>query len=131
MTNNGNFTGKRQKFLECLLQESTIKGAASCAGIGERTAHRWIRDADFQAMLAQLESESLECISRGLLKLSQDTLGVLESALAEGETKDKLKAAEIVLSKLLAIRELASIENQLARLEGGIIINEGEYQTAI
>ena len=40
---------KQERLIMGLLIEDTIAGAAAIAGVGETTAHRWLKDLAFQA----------------------------------------------------------------------------------
>lgn len=120
---------KQRAFVKALLTCKDTRAAAAACGVSESSAWRWLREDAVKAALYELESEAMSELSRGLLTLAKDALETLKDALDADKDSDRLKAVDIILSKLLALRELASIENQLSRLEGGI--SESEYTTAI
>ena len=117
MTKNDRLSRKQQVFVKAILTNISVRNAALAAGISETTAYRWLRLDVVKTSILDSENEALAEISRGLLKLAKGAIAALENILNESDNKDKLKAVDIILSKLLAIRELTTIETRLSELE--------------
>lgn len=112
-------TSKQRQSIEALVTERTIGEAAKAAGVGERTLHRWLaEDITFQSALRDLERRTLEGFTRRLVKLSEKAALALEDALDDPSIHVRLKAADTLLGRLIALRELVDIEERLAALEG-------------
>ena len=94
--------------------------AARAGGHGKRIAE-WLKDPAFIQGLRDAEALALEAVSRDLLALASKARLAIETVLDDDQAADsiKLRAADIVLSKLLSIRELASLEARITALEAG------------
>lgn len=66
--------------------------------------------------------ESLANLSRELVRLGTQAVTTLEGAMtdAEAAASTKVRAADVVLARLLQLRELVSIESRLSALESKI-----------
>lgn len=126
MAENGRLTPKRAAFVRALLTERDTRAAAKVAGIAERTAYRWVGDPAIQAAILDAEGQALEDVTRGLLRLAADAVQTLGDAMSDRDatTGARVRAADIVLTRLLQLRELVTlearmeaIEDQLARIE--------------
>jgi hypothetical protein len=113
-----NLKPREKQFCQAVLTRD-VKNAATECGISETTAHRWIRRDDIQAAIGELEADALEMISRRLLLLADGAAAVLDAVLSDPAAKpgDRLRAADLVLSNLLRVRELVDIESRLSALE--------------
>jgi len=120
MATNGNLTPKRRAFVRAMLTERDVKAAALAAGIAERTAYRWITDPDVQAAIVEAEGAALTDVTRGLLRLADSAVAALETAMGDKEAtaSARVRAADIVLTRLLQLRELVTLEDRIAALEG-------------
>ena len=119
MTNSGRLTPKKKAFVRALLTERDTRGAARAAGVAERTAYRWVQDPEIQAALLEAEGVALEAVTRGLLRLAHEAVDTLENAMGDEEarTSARVRAADIVLQRLLQLRELVSLEERIRILE--------------
>lgn len=110
---------RKQKFVLALFQYPTVKAAAAACGIAERTAHYWLDEPEVIAALRKAEGDALEETTRGLLRLSGDAVTTLGDAMTDQDaaTGAKIRAADIVLSRLLQLRELVTLEERIAALE--------------
>ena len=122
MATNGKLTPKRRAFVRALLTERDTKAAAVAAGIAERTAYRWVADQDIQAAIVEGEGAALTEVTRGLLRLSSTALETLENAMGDDDatTSARVRAADIVLARLLQLRELVTLEDRIAALEAAV-----------
>ena len=120
MTENGRrLTPKRRAFVRALLTEKDTRSAAKAAGISERTAYRWVQDPAIQAALLNAEGAALEQVTRGLLRLARGAVDTLEEAMDDtgARTSARVRAADIVLQRLLQLRELVTLEERISALE--------------
>ena len=111
---------KRARALAALMTSGTVKSAAALSGVGERTLHRWLRDPDFAAQLAQVEAELVDAAARRLLSLTDDAIRSLAQLSAGAEDDGvRLRTAVAILDQAARWRESASIERRISFLEQG------------
>ena len=111
---------KQQRAVAALLSERTIGDAAKAASVGERTLARWVaEDASFQRALQDAQSALIDSTVRNLARLSENATTALEDSLAQHEpTALRLRAATVVLDKVLQYKQLIELEKRVATLEG-------------
>ena len=114
-----NLTPKRRKAIESLLTTGDIAAAARAAGVSRQTLYTWLREADFRAALQSAETAALESLSRALVRLGDKATATLDSAMSDdlAALPVKIRAADIVLSRLLQLRELVDLEARVTELE--------------
>ena len=118
MANDGKLTPKQRAFVRALLTERDTRAAAAACGIAERTAYRWIKRDDVQRALLSAEGEMLSTVTRSLLQLASEAVNTLQEAMGGAEkASTKVRAANIVLSRLLQLRELVELERRVSELE--------------
>lgn len=110
---------RRAKAIAALLQARDVREAARISGIGETTLHRWLREDDFKAELADAESAILDAVTRRMTALGNNALDVIEETLRTPQTSLtlRLQAAKMVFEYLLRMRGLRGLEERLNRLE--------------
>lgn len=116
-------TPRQRRAIEALLSCSNLGGACEAAKISRTTLTRWLLDPLFNQALKAGAAASLEELSRSLLAVGGKAIQAL------GETLDqtgplqagvRVRAADIVLSRLLALRELVSLEDRISELEKAV-----------
>ena len=119
MAKNGNLTAKQRAFVRALLSERDTKAAAAACGVAYRTACRWMTQAAIHAALIDAEGDALSEVTRGLLRLSSEAVATLGGAMSDGAAAAgaKVRAADIVLTRLLQLRELVTLEERVTALE--------------
>ena len=112
---------RRARALAALMTSGTVKSAAALSGVGERTLHRWLRDPEFAAQLAQVEAELVDAAARRLLSLTDGAIRSLEQ-LSVGAEDDgvRLRTAVAILDQAARWRESVSIEKRVVALEQGV-----------
>jgi len=111
-------TPKQRAFALALLNEKDTRAAAKRAGVAERTAYRWSADPDIQRAIAEAENAALQQAVRGLIRLAPDAVATLGRALSdEAPPPVAIRAADVILSRLLQLRELLDYDRRLAALE--------------
>jgi transposase-like protein len=113
-----NVTPRQRKAIESLLTQADVKAAALAAGVSRTTIYRWMKQDRFRQALAEGERQALESLSRSLVQLGETATKTLKDAM-DGACSDsvKVRAANVVLSRLLQVRELIDLDQRLSRLE--------------
>lgn len=116
---NGNLTPRQRKALEVLLVTGDVTQAASAARVSRQTVHNWLKQAEFSAALEEGERAALAGISRALVRLGEQATQTLENAMTTPEIhpSTRVRAADIVLARLLQLRELVILEERVSKLE--------------
>ena len=112
-------TAAQARFVAALLSERDIQSAADVAGVAVKTGYRWHKLPEVRHALNLANSEALEGTMRRLVALGALALDALEGVLQDSEATyhARLRAADIVLSKVLVWREVVDIEGRLQALE--------------
>jgi hypothetical protein len=112
-------TPRQRKAIEALLTTGDKSAAARAAQVRRSTIYRWLRQPHFQAALAEAEAEALVSLSRTLVRLGDKAGRTLESAMDDPDAalSHRIRAADIVLSRLLQLRELVDLEARVCELE--------------
>lgn len=112
-------TPEQLKALTALLEHGDKSKAAKAAKVSRTTLYRWMnQDPAFQAALDAATRQALKEFSLTLTRLAAKAAQALDDALGSGqEMRDRLRAADIVTGRLLAVRELVDLEERLKRLE--------------
>jgi hypothetical protein len=113
---------KQRKAVEALLTTGEVKAAAAAVGIHRDTLHRWLKEAPFQAAVREAEAAALDDLSRVLVGLGRTAIATLHEAMRESGTPaaTKVRAADVTLSRLLQLRELAQLEARVQALETAV-----------
>lgn len=121
MSDNERLTPKKRAFARALLTERDTRAAARTVGISDATAYRWLKSDAIRAAILDAEADALDAATRGLLRLSAEAVNALDDAMSDAEapTGAKVRAADIVLARLLQLRELVTLEDRVTALEGG------------
>jgi len=121
MADSERLTPKQRAFIRALLTERDTRAAARAVGIGETTAYRWLKSDAIRAAILDAEADALDAATRGLLRLSAEAVNTLDNAMSDAEapTGAKVRAADVVLARLLQLRELVTLEDRVTALEGG------------
>lgn len=112
-------TTKQRAAITALVAGCNHQEAAARAGVHGNQITVWMRKPAFIQGLHDAEGLALEAVSRDLLALASKARQALETVLDNplAHASLKLRAADIVLTKLLAIRELATLEARITALE--------------
>jgi phage terminase small subunit len=111
-------TPRQLKAIETLLTTGDKTEAAKTAGVSRKTIYRWLKQDAFKQALAEAEAEALDALSRELVALGSKATATLKGAMT-GNTPaaTKVRAADIVLARLLQLRELVTLETRVLALE--------------
>jgi hypothetical protein len=89
--NDEALSAQQDQALEYLLTGSTVTAAAAAAGVDRSTVHRWLRaDVRFATQYERRRRELVEATEARLLMLADRAVGVVEQALADGDSRAAL-----------------------------------------
>jgi hypothetical protein len=112
---------KKRQAVAALLTAPTVAEAARVAGVAERTIYRWLAgDAAFVADLRAAEETAIDHAARRLVGLQDDAIGLLGDVVADATAAPgvRVRAASLIVDLALRLRELRSLEERVAALEG-------------
>jgi len=117
MTAN-DLTRRQLKFVAALMESTTVAEAAHRAGIGEKTAHRYLKEPAVQNAIRAAGREQLESLTRRLRRLGQDAAETLGAAMQaeDASWSPRIKAADSVIGRLLKVSELLDLEERVTAL---------------
>lgn len=110
-------TPKQQKFLEAYCRGLSVEEAAALAGVKRRQAHRWLREPAVQAAVRERSAEAVRRAAAALEQAGRDAALTLVAALEAEHWPVRLRAAELLLDRLLKFREHLDLEARIAALE--------------
>lgn len=116
-------TPKQLKALAALFETGDVSQATAAAGVNRSTFYRWANDDPlFKQAMAEAEAKALAFLSGRLVSLAGKATTVIEQVLDSptATTPQRLRAADIVLSNLLRIRELVTLEERLQAIEANL-----------
>lgn len=116
-----NLTPRQRAAIQGLVSGQTITQVAVAAGVSRETIYKWLQRPDFTKALTGSTDAAVELLSRRLVGISTQALDALEDVLTDTAAPHsaKIRAAEIVLARLLNLRELVDIDARLTALEAG------------
>ncbi len=120
-------TSKQRRAVETLLATGEVTAAAQTAGVTRDTLYRWLRQPLFAQAVRQAEAQALDDLSRLLVQLGRTAVATLAKAMTDPTVPaaSRVRAADAALSRLLQVRELATLEARLTALEDAAGIGEG------
>lgn len=110
---------RRERLVLALLATPTIKAAADVAGVPERTAHRWLREPDFAALVADARRHVLTQACTRLVSTCSTAADVLRDVACDGSAPAaaRVTAARTILELARGFVEVDDIARRLAILE--------------
>ncbi len=116
---NCGISTKQKIAIRSLLSGANYSEAARAARVHENTVGMWMKDSNFIAALKSAESESMQAISRTLVSIADNASQVLRDVMDNPKARDssKIRAADVVLGRLLEIRSMAELEERIKKLE--------------
>jgi hypothetical protein len=120
-------TPKQRNAVEALLTTGEVSGAAEAAGVSRDTVYRWLKQAALLDAVREAEARALDDLSRLLVRLRRTAAGTLAKAMTDPDAPypTRVRAADAALSRLLQLRELATLEARVRALEAAAGLDEG------
>ena len=115
-----NLTPRQRKAVEALLTTGDKSQAAELAGVKRQTVYKWLKQPDFQQSLRDAEAEALASLSQALARLGDKAARTLDRGMDADSDTVSIRAADIVLQRLLQLRELIDLDARVAELEARI-----------
>ncbi len=111
-------TVRQSLAINALLSGQSKTAAAAAAGVRREQISRWLHQPEFTEALAAGEAELMQNLNRRLLAVATKAVDNLAGVIEAPDSQSVgVRAADVVLSRLLSIRELSEIEQRLTALE--------------
>ena len=112
-------TLKQQQAVNLLIGGRNAAQTARELDLHENTLYKWNKLPEFQDALKQAEREAMRAVSISLLGLAEKATVTLNGVMDKDSARDssKVRAADIVLGRLLQTRELLELEERISKLE--------------
>jgi hypothetical protein len=109
---------KQERLALLLAGGRTIKSAAEEVKVGERTAHSWLGDPRYRALVTALRGRLLDEAVGRLADAAGKSVMALIDLLDDPSSNIRLRASLGILDTLLRVREHVEFEGRIRRLEG-------------
>ena len=115
-------TSRQQQAIAAIVATGDVTVAAQSVGVNRATLYRWLKQPSFVQAVHAAEADAVEDLSRMLVRLGRTAVATLAKAMSDPATPaaTKVRAADATLSKLLQLRELATLEQRVAALEASV-----------
>ena len=115
-------TSRQQQAIAAIVATGDVTIAAQSVGVNRATLYRWMKQPQFVQAVHAAEADAVEDLSRMLVRLGRTAVATLARAMSDPATPTatKVRAADATLSKLLQLRELATLEQRVAALETSV-----------
>lgn len=121
-TEESELTPKQEQFIAALVAGNAIVVAARAVGIGEKTAHRWLK----QPVFKQAYQEAKQAVYDDALEGLRDSLSDAISTLKRNMTSDtvdpavQVRAAHIYLTQSIQVHKIEEMEAQIRELQEAV-----------
>ncbi len=115
-------TSRQQQAIAAIIATGDVTVAAQSVGVNRATLYRWLRQPSFVQAVHAAEADAVEDLSRMLVRLGRTAVATLARAMNDPATPPatKVRAADATLSRLLQLRELATLEQRVSALEANV-----------
>ncbi len=115
-------TSRQQQAIAAIVATGDVTVAAQSVGVNRATLYRWLKQPSFVQAVHAAEADAVEDLSRMLVRLGRTAVATLAKAMSDPATPaaTKVRAADATLSKLLQLRELATLEQRVTALEASV-----------
>ncbi len=115
-------TSRQRQAIQAIVATGDVTVAAHSVGVNRATLYRWMKQPQFVQAVHAAEADAVEDLSRMLVRLGRTAVATLAKAMSDPATPaaTKVRAADATLSKLLQLRELATLEQRVAALEASV-----------
>ena len=111
---------RQRKFIAALLTAPTIEEAAKQAGIGERTAYRYLKHPEVKRALSQALDDAMGQATRRAVDAMTEALETLTAIHTDEDapTGARVSAARSILDAGPKLREALELAERVTELEG-------------
>ncbi len=115
-------TSRQQQAIQAIVATGDVTIAAQSVGVNRATLYRWMKQPAFVQAVHSAEADAVEDLSRMLVRLGRTAVATLAKAMSDPSTPaaTKVRAADATLSRLLQLRELATLEQRVSALEANV-----------
>ena len=99
---------------------ASITAGAELAQIGRSTLKRWMRDDHFRSQLQRMRDEAVSLAETKLQGLMLQSVFVIEDALHDDATGNRLEAARIAISAANHIQRARQLEHRLDLIDDSL-----------
>jgi hypothetical protein len=126
LTHSTDLTSRQRKAVEALLATGDVASAAREVNVSRDTFHRWLKQPIFNQAVKDAEAKAIDDLSRMLVRLGRTATATLAKAMTDAAVpmNTRVRAADISLSRLLQLRELATLEARVTELERSVGLEE-------
>jgi phage terminase small subunit len=126
LTPGASLTSKQRKAVDALLSTGEVTAAAKETGVARETLQRWLKQPVFNQAVKDAEARAIDDLSRMLVRLGRTATATLAKAMTDAAVPmtTRVRAADISLSRLLQLRELATLEARVTELERSVGLEE-------
>jgi hypothetical protein len=109
---------KQESLIALLLAGVSIVAAAKSVGIAEKTAHKWLKLAHFQAAYKAAQKAIFNQALTGLMLKTSKAINTLDRHMDSELTPAavQVRAAQIILEQAIDIHKTAELEEKIAEL---------------
>jgi hypothetical protein len=110
---------RQQKAIAALIETSTIKEAASLAGVGQTTIFRWLQDPQFRRAYKDARSRLVDVAISQVQKICVEAVLVLQGVMNDKKLVPgpRVSAARAVLDFAMKGVELEDLKDRIEKLE--------------
>ena len=127
LTEESELTPKQEQFIAALVAGNSIVVAAAAVGIGEKTAHRWLKQPLFQGVYKAAKQWAFD---EALSEL-RDNVNLAIATLKRNMTNDEevpstqvraiqVRAATVWLAQAVQVHKMEELEARLQELEAAL-----------
>lgn len=110
-------TSTQELLISCLVSGLNITAAAKAAGIGDKTARRWLKLPHFQRAYKDAQRSLFDQALTGLMLKVDKAIATLDRNMTEASPYTQVSAAKIVLEQAIAVHKMSELEQKVAQLE--------------
>jgi transposase-like protein len=127
VTHPPDLSARQRRAVDALLATGEVSAAAKEIGVSRETVHRWLKQPRFAQVVRDAEARSLDDLSRLLVRMGRTAAATLAKAMSDPTTPvgARVRAADITLTRLLQLRELATSEARVQALESAAGLEGG------
>lgn len=124
-----NITPKQSRAIATLMAGGSVVQAAEAAKVSRGTVYTWLDQKQFTEAMNDAKADVMDQLAISLAALGEKAIRTLEAAMDDTRAgvSVKVRAADIVIARILDLKDLVDFECRLADLEATVSIrNKGQ-----